>query len=88
MSFASAGAGIDHKKEEAFEKLLADRAKAGKTLAHETHHWGKEGEEDECFQLAELAAADQTSFIAAVKGAVAGGKNVEVKESAECHEGH
>jgi hypothetical protein len=81
VSFFSPGNGTDGEAFDRFEAMLKKQAPAP---AHVTSRWGREGEHDECFTLAELDEAKKRAFIGKVKEAIGGSKRVNVKLDAEC----
>lgn len=82
VSFISPGDGTDHA---AYERLLALVKATPKPLHWALGHWGKEGEHDACFDLAELSSSEKTAFIAAVKKQVGGSPKVQIHEKAVCN---
>ena len=80
MSFGSICCGTDSKAE---QRLRVVPLPSG--VKHQHGSWGKEGEADECFNLAALSDAERTAFIKRVRDAVAGGENVTITEDGECH---
>lgn len=81
VSFFSPGNGTDHA---AFDTLTAIVAKLPKKVAQVSSPWGKEGEHDECFTLAELDAKEKAAFVAQVKKDVGKSNRVTIKEDAAC----
>jgi hypothetical protein len=85
VSFISIGAGIDHKGLAAWDKFVAGyEAKNKVTLAHETVSWGREGEVDYCYKLAELKDPKKTDFVNQCKAQVKGNNLIQLKENANC----
>ena len=53
-------------------------------MEKETAHWGREGEVDYCFKLAELSKEEQATFIAAIKSELKDSERVSIKENVPC----
>lgn len=81
VSFISPGNGTDGA---AYERLLGivRDVGAGKT-GHVSGRWGKEGEHDECFDLASLSRQEKKTFLERVRLAVAGPRT-QIKENDVC----
>jgi hypothetical protein len=85
VSFISIGAGVDQKAKANWDKFVADYELKNKVkLAHETVSWGREGEVDYCYKLAELKDPKLSAFVAECKAQVLGNKLVQLKENANC----
>ena len=86
VSFISKGAGTDSEKRTAFLAYVDGHAKKP---AYKTVTWGREGETDYCFNLAELTAKkDLITFIDDIKKIAAGSDMLLISENAECaHKG-
>jgi hypothetical protein len=85
ISFISIGAGIDHTAKTKYDQFVIDFGKRNKVkLAHEVVGWGREGEVDYCFKLAELKELQQAAFVKESKALVNGNELVQTKENANC----
>ena len=86
VSFISKGAGTNSEKRTAFLAYVDGHAKKP---AYKTVTWGREGETDYCFNLAELTAKkDLITFIDDIKKIAAGSDMLLISENAECaHKG-
>lgn len=85
VSFYSICCGIDTQAKERLDKFIAAYEQAqGKRLAKQTGYWGKEGEMDYCFQLAELTVRERSGFIAKVRRLLTSSTLVHVRENAPC----
>lgn len=80
VSFTSKGAGIDHKTKDEFEKWLAQRGDA----TWETTTYGREGETNFCFRLANMDSRRQEIFVKDVRTFLSGKETVFVEEYAPC----
>ncbi len=82
VSFISKGAGTDYEKKAAFLSYVDSHAKKP---AYKIINWGREGETDYCFNLAELTAKkDLITFIEDIKKIAAGTDMLIISENAEC----
>ena len=80
-SFYSPGNGTDHA---AYDRLVRVVAEVGAAkVGHVSGHWGKEGEHDECFDLASLPPGEKKAFIERVRLA-ASSNRVRLSENATC----
>lgn len=87
VSFISIGGGIDYAAKQKYDAFVADFGKRNKTkLAHETVGWGREGEVDYCFKLAELKDAQKSAFVTESKAMFVGNDLVKLKENASCRQ--
>jgi hypothetical protein len=87
VSFISIGSGINHDALKAYDKFIADYEKNhGVDLQFEVIHWGREGETDYCFKLAELKEKKQADFIAETQKVLKGKEHVIVSENFRCRE--
>lgn len=82
VSFQSPGDGTDSA---AFERLLGvvrdvGAAKVGRVSGR----WGKEGEHDECFDLARLPHRERLAFVQRVRLATGTSDRVQISERAPC----
>jgi hypothetical protein len=84
VSFYSPGNGIDHK---ALALFSADILSKNESITYSTVSWGREGERDYCFQLAELSAAEQVAFVEEVNTLLGSVKRVRILENQECRQG-
>lgn len=84
VSFYSPGNGIDHK---ALALFSADILSKNENITYSTVSWGREGERDYCFQLAELSAAEQVAFVEEVNTLLGSVKRVRILENQECRQG-
>jgi hypothetical protein len=53
---------------------------------HTTGHRGKEGEHDECFDLAAFSAPQREAFLSRVRKAVGDSKRVTLRENGPCRD--
>jgi hypothetical protein len=82
VSFISKGAGTDGSKRTAFLAYVDGHPNKP---AYKTINWGREGETDYCFNLAELPSKkDYVNFIEEVRKITSGSDLVNVAENAEC----
>ncbi len=85
VSFISKGAGLDREKNAAFMEYITGHPKKP---AYKEVRWGREGETDYCFRLAELdTKKDQESFIEGLKKIAAGSDMMVITENAPPHKG-
>jgi hypothetical protein len=85
VSFISIGSGIDSKAKEKYDNFVLDFGKKNKVkLPHETVTWGREGEVDYCFKLAELDQNKQAEFVKESMALLTGNKRVQFKEKTTC----
>lgn len=85
ISFISIGAGPDAKLIESVDNYItAYNSKNNVTLAVEKYPWGREGEQDYCLNLSEIASDSQTAFIQGIKDLVKDSKLVFIKENEIC----
>jgi hypothetical protein len=85
VSFFSIGSGIDgDAKQEYMNFLRSFEAKMNTNISYEVNQWGKEGETNFCFKLAELSEKDQLQFIAESKDKLKNAKNVRFIENEPC----
>lgn len=85
VSFISIGEGPDFNAKTGLDRVIADWEKQkGTALKQEQFPWGREGEVDYCFQLSELNATDQQSFISEIKTAIGTSKLVQISENQPC----
>ncbi len=81
VSFISPGNGTD---DAAYERLRNVVSDVGATRVGHVHgHWGKEGEHDECFDLAALSFTEKKAFVQRVRLA-SNSERVTVTENARC----
>lgn len=84
VSFISIGEGTDPDARKVMDGVIENwNQKTGKTIAMEPMPWGREGEVDFCFRLAELSSEDQVSFISEMKKAMEGRKLIQFAENQE-----
>ncbi len=81
VSFLSKGSGIDNTAHEAFLKFVNEHPEKPK---HEVYRWGREGEIDYCFQLAEFKSKGQKEFIENVKKIIGTSDVVQISENSPC----
>jgi hypothetical protein len=87
VSFYSIGSGIDVKAKKLFLDFIRDfETGRGLRLSVEEVRWGREGEVDYCFRLAELTAPDQEKFIADIRSLLQPSKWVRFSENSPCRE--
>lgn len=85
VSFTSMGGGIDYKAKSTFDKFVSTYEATNKVkLAHETVGWGREGEVDYCYKLAELKDPKKSDFVNQCKAQVKGNDQIELKENTTC----
>jgi hypothetical protein len=85
VSFISKGGGIDYKALASWDKFVAGfEVKNKVTLAHETVNWGREGEVDYCYKLAELKEPKLSEFVNQCKAQVKDNALILLKENANC----
>jgi hypothetical protein len=85
VSFTSMGGGIDFKAKSTFDKFVSTYEATNKVkLAHETVGWGREGEVDYCYKLAELKDPKKSDFVNQCKAQVKGKAQIELKENSTC----
>ena len=85
VSFFSIGTGIDGAaKQEYMNFLRAFEERVNTNISYEVNQWGKEGETNFCFKLAELGEKDQLQFIAESKDNLKNAKNVRFIENEPC----
>lgn len=83
VSFYSPGNGIDHR---ALALFSADILSKNENITYSTVSWGREGERDYCFQLAELSAEEQVAFVEEVNTLLGSVKRVRILENQECRQ--
>jgi hypothetical protein len=81
VSFGSICCGIDVKARQRLHDIAVPSG-----VRRRQSSWGKEGEEDECFDLSSLGDADRAAFMVRVRAAIAGGENVSIGEDGDCHQ--
>lgn len=81
VSFFSPGNGIDHKARAKLVEFLKGHTPA---LTVTKTKWGREGEVDFCFMLAELSKKEQEAFIKEVRELLAKSSRVRFYENKEC----
>ncbi len=85
VSFYSIGTGINYKAKEEFLALVAAFEKRKKVnLPYETVQWGREGETNLCFNLADLNEEQQKTFIVESKDKLKNAVNVRCSENTPC----
>jgi hypothetical protein len=85
VSFYSIGTGIDVKAKQSFMSFLREFEEKNKVnISYETSQWGKEGEVDFCFKLAELDMKGQLAFIKESKANLSAATHVIFKENEVC----
>lgn len=85
VSFISIGSGTDKNARKTFLDYLNDyEVKNKKKLIFEVVPWGREGETDYCFKLAELKEDEQTNFITNIKELLKQSKLVRYSENTAC----
>ena len=83
VSFYSPGNGIDHR---ALALFSADILSKNENITYSKVSWGREGERDYCFQLAELSAEQQVAFIKEVNTLLGSVKRIRILENQECRQ--
>ncbi|MFT5952909.1 MAG: LmbE family N-acetylglucosaminyl deacetylase [Bacteroidia bacterium] len=83
VSFYSPGNGIDHKALALFSTEILSK---NKNITYSTVSWGREGERDYCFPLAELSAEEQVAFIEEVNTLLGSVKRVHILQNQECRQ--
>ncbi len=78
LSFISKGGGIDIDRQDKIKEFISSHPKKP---AFEERHWGREGEVNYCFQLKELSADEQKSFISEIKKLISSTDMVLVSEN-------
>lgn len=81
VSFYSIGSGIDQETRAKFEKFVAEYSPQ---VTVQSKRWGREGEIDYCFRLAELTKDQQEDFIRKAKNVIGSSKLVHFNENASC----
>lgn len=81
VSFYSIGQGIDNEMKQKFVDWLKSYPVV---VAYEETPWGREGEVDFCFKLAELSAGDQLEFIKKAKDLLISSSLVHINENVPC----
>jgi hypothetical protein len=85
VSFYSICCGIDQKAKAKLDTYISNYEKArGKQLKKTEAHWGREGEVDYCFKLAELSPGERKRFISKVKSLLKRSKLVHINKNAPC----
>ena len=85
ISFISIGGGIDNEVKLKYDTFVRTFEKQrGIKLSYEIAHWGKEGETDYCFVLAELKTKDKEQFVIESKNILQASKLVEINENTSC----
>jgi hypothetical protein len=83
VSFYSPGNGIDHKALALFSTEILSK---NENITYSKVSWGREGERDYCFQLAELSAEQQVAFIKEVNTLLGSVKRIRILENQECRQ--
>lgn len=81
VSFYSIGTGTDQAAREKFDKFIAEYTPK---VTAQSKRWGREGEIDYCFRLAELTPQQQADFVKKAREVLASSKLVHVNENAPC----
>jgi hypothetical protein len=85
VSFISFGGGPDFKTVEAFKKYIEEyNEKHKKKAVVETFPWGREGESDYCFKLADLSETEQENFINGAGTILAKSDRVRASQNSKC----
>ena len=83
VSFYSPGNGIDHKALELFSTEILSK---NENITYSAVRWGREGERDYCFLLAELSAEEQIAFVEEVNTLLGSVRRVHILENQECRQ--
>ena len=87
VSFYSTGGGTDSKMIDRFNAFVASYEKEKNvTLAHETNGWGREGEVDYCFKLAELSEKERIDFSQQAMKLLSESQLVHYMQNGQCHQ--
>jgi hypothetical protein len=81
VSFYSPGNGIDHEMKSKYQSFLTENYS---TISYNTAKWGREGEVDLCFDLAEWSEKDQIHFINESKDLLSSSDKVNFYENKAC----
>ena len=82
VSFISWGEGTDPEARKKMDICLAENQEnTEKNVAFEDMPWGREGEVDFCFTLAELNEEEQENFVTSMKKAFEGNQLVQIYEN-------
>lgn len=85
ITFISVGAGTDYAAMQKLTEFISQyEQKNALKLNYKITHWGKEGEEDYCFNLSELNEKQQEAFINETKEVLKGSSLVHFNENATC----
>jgi hypothetical protein len=82
VSFMSRGQGTDRAAFDRLQAALRDLP----TVPHARRNWGKEGEHDECFDLAPLSPTERAQFSARVKSAIGDSDTASIADNLDCRE--
>lgn len=80
VSFISQGEGIDHTTKDSFDAWLKTKGAAKAEISS----WGREGELNYCFALANMTIAEQDKFVEEVRTKLTGRKMVHINENTNC----
>ncbi|MBK7585652.1 MAG: hypothetical protein IPI67_36385 [Myxococcales bacterium] len=87
VTLSSIGQGTDPDAPGQLERVVSDfETQNAVFLAVKVADWGKEGEDDYCYSLAEVSPEKARSLIHAVRAAFAGNELVQVRENVACRE--
>jgi hypothetical protein len=80
ISFISQGEGIDRKMKGEFETWLATK----QNVKYEVRPWGREGELNYCFAMANMSVQDQEAFVKEVRSFMGGRSLIVITENTWC----
>jgi hypothetical protein len=84
VSLYSIGTGTDQEAEAIIINTTDKYKKQGYPIAYSTHHWGKEGETDYCFQLGHLEPKNYDKFFNELSDLLKG-KQVHIRQNQSCN---
>jgi hypothetical protein len=82
VSFMSSGQGTDGAAFDRLQAALRDLP----AVPHVRRSWGKEGEHDECFDLAPLSPTERAQFSARVKSAIGDSDTASIADNLDCRD--
>jgi len=83
VSFYSPGNGIDNEAHQLFAKEILE---SNKEIKYSKVSWGREGEVDYCFQLANMTAGEQAVFVDKVMDLLRNSERIHFYENEACRE--
>ena len=85
ISFISVCCGINSGAKAKLDEFISSYEKRKDVkLERETVHWGREGEVDYCFKLAELSSDGQKAFVLEIRSLLEKAERVHIEENAPC----